>query len=461
MIKYDFRNKNNKLGIFKFSAICYDLNSGAANTGFETIKLTKRIIENTTPDKSKYIVLRDDQVSGFGIRISSTGRRVFFFRYRLGGRNGIDKRINIGKFGDLTVDEARKIARQYAGEVAGGRDPLGDRNEAQKKAKEERDRARALKISKVAEVYIEKHLKPNNRTWKNTVRILNKEILPHIGSQTLDKFNRQDMTKLVDHYQDRKATALLVFRTMSAMINWSITRGLIEYSPIIGMKAPKPVPPRDRVLSDHEVSVLWEALSTVGMGFEAMFKTLLSTAQRRSEVAGMTWDELDLDQAVWTIPAERSKNKKPHDVDLCPYIVELLQSQPRTGPLVFGGDKPNPPSGISKAKRRVDEEMLLISQMRKRDPNATIAEWRLHDLRRTAATGMARLGHPVEVVEKVLNHVSNARGSLVAVYQRYSYRDERRLALSSWADYVLHLVQDAPNYLPEVEQPIQKAVGYR
>jgi integrase len=224
------------------------------------------------------------------------------------------------------------------------------------------------------------------------------------------------------------------------MLNWTMRRGLIDLSPMIGTKAPRPPAARDRVLSDNEVKLFWNSMPQAGDDFAPIFKSLLLTGQRLSEVAGMAWSELDLEKSVWTIPAARAKNKQPHDVDLSPPVIEIIEVQPRLGRYVFGGAKPNPPSGTGRAKKRVDAEMIRLRDVEYGEDSEIAENWRLHDLRRTAATGMAALGFPIEVVERVLNHISNTRSGIAAVYQRYHYRDERRAALNAWADYVNNLV---------------------
>ncbi len=404
------------------------------------MKLTKTAIEKAETLDHKELVLNDQDVKGFGVRISPAGRRVFFYRYRVGGRGGKQRRVNLGRFGDLTIEEARKAAKQYAGQVACGEDPVGIEKKKTQVAQEEQSRKESLRIGEVLELYLEKHLKPNVRRWQDSYSVIRLHGVKPLRNKPIDEITRADIARLTDANSHRPATALKTYRNLSAMLNWAMRRGLIDLSPMIGTKAPRAPAARDRVLSDNEVRLFWNSMPLAGKDFAPIFKTLLLTGQRRSEVAGMAWSELDLEKGVWTIPAERSKNKQPHDVNLSPPVLEIIETQPRLGRYVFGGAKPNPPSGISRAKRRVDAEMIRLRDQEYGSGSEIAEEWRLHDLRRTAATGMAMLGFPIEVVERVLNHISNTRSGIAAVYQRYHYRDERRNALNSWAEYVMNAV---------------------
>ena len=407
-----------------------------------TTKLTKTAIEKVAPERGKVQVLNDSDIKGFGIRIGGAGRRVFFYRYRVGGRGGKQRRVTLGKFGDLTVEEARRTAKRYAGQVAVGEDPVGIANAKEEALRKAQARKESLRIGEVLELYLEKHLKPNLRQWQDAYSVIRLHGVKPLRNKPIDEITRADIARLMDANSHRPATALKTYRNMSAMLNWALRRGLIDLSPMIGTKAPRAPVARDRVLSDNEVKLFWNSMPQAGEDFAPIFKTLLLTGQRRSEVAGMAWSELDLAKGVWTIPAERSKNKQPHDVDLSPSVSEIIEAQPRLGRYVFGGAKPNSPSGFGRAKRRVDAEMIRLRDEEYGVDSEIAQDWRLHDLRRTAATGMAMLGFPIEVVERVLNHISNTRSGIAAVYQRYHYRDERRDALVAWAVYVTKLVCD-------------------
>ena len=213
------------------------------------------------------------------------------------------------------------------------------------------------------------------------------------------------------------------------------------------MEGPQPLKARDRVLSDEELCAFWQAASEQGWPFENIFKLLLLTAQRRNEVAAMSWRELDLGMGTWTFapdPIEDDdenwrlrrtvKNGKAHTVDLHPEAVRLLDRLDlKSEDFVFSTTGRTPVSGFSNVKARLDERMQVIL-------GDNFKPWRTHDLRRTAARGMAALKFQPHVIERVLNHVSGAQGGLVGVYQRHEYRDERKQAIMAWGDHVSRLV---------------------
>ncbi len=201
-----------------------------------------------------------------------------------------------------------------------------------------------------------------------------------------------------------------------------------------GLAAPIGAPARDRVLSDEELALLWGNTNLIGPPFGPLFRLLILTGQRREEVAGMGWSELDRASASWLIPAFRTKNRKAQLVPLSASAIEVLDGMacpngwPRMG-FVFSTTGKTPVSGFSKAKRRLDELM-------KADLENRFLPWRAHDIRRTLATGLQRLGVRFEVTEAVLNHVSGARSGVAGVYQRYDWAIEKRAALDSWARHL-------------------------
>jgi integrase len=171
--------------------------------------------------------------------------------------------------------------------------------------------------------------------------------------------------------------------------------------------------------------------------FGPFAKLLLLTGQRRTEVAGMTWTELDLDKALWMLPGTRTKNGRPHEVPLSEAALAILKALPRLGPYVVSTDGSKPLGGYSRGKALIDKAI--------RYANLHISHWTFHDLRRTAASGMARLGIQVHVTEAVLNHKSGSIKGVAAIYNRYDYAAEKRSALEAWARFVLSLQRPADN----------------
>ena len=297
----------------------------------------------------------------------------------------------------------------------------------------------------LAERYLSIHVKPGRYWEEKRVRLLSLDELKALHGKPVALITRGDIVALIDKVQARsQASARVLFSDLRPIFAWALDRAAIEVNPIVGMKGPQPLEARDRVLSEAEIKAFWEAVSAEGWPFSSVFKVLLLTGQRREEVAGMRWREVDLDAGNWTIAKERCKNGKAHTVDLHPEAVAALDpfgdaAAPRlmkatdTEDLVFSTTWRTPVSGFSKVKERIDARMQTIL-------GDKFQPWRTHDLRRTAASGMAALGFQPHVIERVLNHVSGAQGGLVGVYQRHEYRAERCRAIMAWDTHVMGLV---------------------
>ena len=222
-----------------------------------------------------------------------------------------------------------------------------------------------------------------------------------------------------------------VLANTKTFLSWCVERGLLDRCPAEHVRAPAIETPRDRILSDEELVVVWRAAEEEGYPFGVIVRLLILTGQRRDEVANMRWDEIDREAMTWTIPAEKNKSGRPHAIPLSPLALSLIDDLSPIGPLLFParnnlqGERAF--SGWGRAKSRLDDK-------------GGVTGWRLHDLRRTAASGMARLGADPHVVERVLNHATTAAGPLARVYQRYAYEDEKRAALEAWADSVETMV---------------------
>jgi integrase len=236
------------------------------------------------------------------------------------------------------------------------------------------------------------------------------------------------------------------------MMNWAVGRGDIVTNPMAGMTRPPAVTSRDRVLDDAELATIWKAAGKLRHPLRAFYRVLMLTGQRREEVAGMNWGELDRPNAVWTLPADRTKNGVTHIVPLAPAVLNELDllslvwqerhqvagpnqaHWPKLGPVMsFHGDVSL--SCFSQAKKFLDVEV-------ERDLNGglLLQKWRVHDLRRTMATGFQRLGVRFEVTEAALNHVGGSKSGVAGIYQRYDWRDEKRVAFEKWALHILALI---------------------
>ncbi len=396
------------------------------------VSITKTAVDTLRRDAKeagKTIYCWDTEVTGFGVYATQTGACSYFVEYRLGGRGAPNKRMSIGKHGILTPKDARDKAKEELGKVSGGVDVAAAK-------KEDRQRLSGGTLLEVAERYlaVEDH---GNRYWRETKRLIERDVYPRLGSKTITTVTKADIAAVIDAVRERShAAARNAFAAIRPLFAWAHARGIVEANPINGMRGPEPVKSRDRVLSDDEIGAFWRATERLGGVFAPLFKLALLTGQRREEVAGMRWNEIDLEKAAWAIPGERCKNGKPHHLDLSPQALSILRSlnEERLAPsdLVFSTTGETSVSGFSKAKAKLDS--LMTAELGK-----PLQPWRTHDLRRTAASGMAGLGFAPQVIERVLNHVSGAQGGLIGVYQRHEYRAERKAAMLAWGGYIERL----------------------
>jgi integrase len=399
--------------------------------------LTARAIDQMKPG-ARVREIPDGGLPGLYLVVQPSGTRSFALRYRHIGRT---RNMTLGRWPAFSLGDAREAARAALRAVAEGRDPAGEKRHAKSDA--------STLCVEVARLFIERDQRPDNRTWKETARLLGLRpdenrltpirggILDHWSGRRVEDIRRRDVIAVLDALSDKPATKQNTFAALRRFFNWALARDLIMTSPCAGVEAPQPTPARDRVLTDDELRWFWLACDTLGPPFAPLFKLLCLTGQRREEVGGMRWAELHGN--VWTIPAPRVKNGREHALVLPEPALALIQSVPQIAgcPFVFSTTGRTSLSGYSEAKRRLDAAMLKQGLAETGRPDFQIAPWRLHDLRRTTASGMAKLGIALPTIEKVLNHVSGSFGGIVAVYQRHEFKAEKAAALKAWAEHVL------------------------
>lgn len=403
--------------------------------------ITKRAVDAVEPSQATNF-LWDDEIKGFGLKVTPAGGRSYIFQYRMGGRAAKVRRHTIGAHGTWTPDQARKEAKRLSHMVDCGQDPG-----ALKQQKRHQDVE--LAFSSYAERFIVEYLKVE---WKGghelASGLLRREAIPVLKSKPLADICRSDISTILDRLANRPASRRNTFAALRRLFRWAVSRGDLATSPIGEMEPPAAPASRDRVLSDLELSTVWHGSDKLGYPFAYFVKLLILTGQRREEVAGLNWAELNRDHATWTLPAERSKNATAHDVPLSAGAIALIDEIARhlgqkstTWPkhgfvLSSNGDKPS--RGFSVAKTRLDQFCCILVEQRypgvQREPG--INPWRFHDLRRTCATGLQRLGIRFEVTEAVLNHLSGSRSGIAGIYQRHTWAAEKKGALQAWDDHV-------------------------
>ena len=391
----------------------------------------------------------DAELKGFGAKASTTTCS-YVVQYRLGGRGTQTKRITLGKHGILTPDEARRIAREKLGAVAKGIDVAEHRKEA-------RAKLAGLTFAEAVEKFLGIHAEPT-RYWKQKRARLVSDDVKMLTNKPLSTISKRHVADAIDRAKARsEAAARLLFSDLSPLFKWAHEREFVDTNPMTGLHAPKAPAARERTLDDYEVKAFWQAAREAAWPFCSIYRLLLLTGARREEVAGMRWSELDLDVGVWMLPGTRTKNGRDHRVPLSPQAVASLDRLGiaaikaglgyKDGDLVFSTTGHSLPSGFSRAKAALDTRMKAILGVRFKD-------WRVHDLRRTCATGMENLGIDMRVVETALNHVSGTKAGIVGVYQRSDHRDAVAAAFQAWARRVAELADCPP---PSNVVPLKRA----
>ncbi len=407
------------------------------------VKITKRTVDAAKPrDRDRF--LWDKDPKGFGLKVTPAGNKVYVLQYRMGGRESPVRRFTIGKHGSpWTPDTARDEARRLLTEVGKGLDPMAAK-------RQKRDDAVNLEFERYAGLFIDRYAKANqSRSWEETKRIFDYDLIPAFKGRSIAGLTRRDVAHTLEEI-DRRAPAVarLAFAILRKLFSWAVGREDIAVSPMADMPAFKPLASRDRVLNDIELRAVWLACDKLDHPFGPFVRLLIACGQRLSEVAGMDFAEADFDGAVWTIPAARAKNALAHTVPLNSAalgVLEALGAAKRKRGLVFTTTGETPISGFSKAKKRLDRLALEILQQEAvenggKADDVHLAPWRYHDLRRTLATGLQRLGTRLEVTEAVLNHISGSRAGIVGVYQRHNWADEKRAALAAWDAHLTTII---------------------
>lgn len=381
------------------------------------------VIDLTIPAGKPYHIAWDEALPGFGVRINPTNK-VWVVQYRAAGKS---RRETIGRVDAISLDEARKRAKASIARAQLGGDPQAEKAE---------ERARAsVTLAAVSEHYLreaKRRLRP--RSYETAERYLTVHWAP-LAPLALHKVRRSEIaSRLSEIGQAHGYFAANGARAaLSAFFGWAMGEGLVDTNPVIGTNKATEEVSREHVLRDGELAAVWRACGDNDYG--RIVRLLIPTGQRREEVAAMTWDEIDFDAALWTIPRQRSKNGREHEVPLSPAAIEILASVPRREKraLLFGEGE-GAFSGWSKSKAALDKRIA--------ENGAAVRPWRLHDLRRTMATGMGdKLGVLPHVIEAILNHVSGHKAGVAGVYNKATYRTEKRDALERWAERITSLVE--------------------
>ncbi len=370
-------------------------------------RLTDTRVASIAPPTAGQVEHPDDMVKGLRLRVGAGGRKAWIVRARAGAKV---YNKTLGAYPVLSLGKARDEARKFLEALATEGAPRVD-----------------MTFGELADAWfkVKASARERNRSWEEQRRRLEIHVLPSWNDRRLATIRRADVRDLVECIEGEinPNRCLTLIRTL---FRYAMERDWIEASPAEGVKKPKDEVSRDRVLDMDEIARVYRAADLLGYPFGTFAKLLVLTGQRRSEVATMRWADIDIEAGTWAQPASANKSARAHLVPLSAPVMAILREIPRLGEYVFTETGKTPISGFSKAKQRLDTYIAAKdAEGRSLDP------WVFHDLRRSAATHMVRLGILLEVVSRVLNHA--AQGVTGRVYALHSFAPEKRSALDRWA----------------------------
>jgi integrase len=389
------------------------------------MKLTAQEIARYQPPQGKadHIVFAED-LSGFGLRYRA-GKRTWIYQYAFGsGESRVNARMTLGEYPALPPAKARSQAEDLYAKVRLGQHPAADK-------KVSRSAARNT-FGKLVAGYLEfQQSELRDSSHVEVTRYLDRYAKPLHGLPAT-AVDRKKIADLLDSIaKERGAVSANRARTcLSALFAWSMRRGLHDSNPVVGTEQRKERS-RDRVLTDPELVIIWNALND--SDYSDIIRLLMLTGQRANEIAGLRWSEINFDEGLISLPAERTKNARPHSIPLSGPAQQILKARPRFDGRDFVFGRGHGFTGWGKCKIRLNARIT-------EKLGTALSDWVTHDLRRTFATGLQRLGVRLEVTEAILNHVSGSRGGIAGIYQRHDWANEKRAALDAWAAHVVDIV---------------------
>jgi integrase len=384
------------------------------------MKITQRTIADLTlPDGKAEAIYFDDSLPGFGLRIRAAGSRNYVVQYSIKGRQ---RRVTLGSTALLKPEQARSKAVELLSKVKLGGDPAGDVAEAKLQASET-----FAAVVKRFLIRQKGRLRPNSSLAQERYLLNHLNVLHNLPLSRIDR--RTIATRLSEIAVENGPSAADQARVhLSTFFSWSMKEGLVDANPVLATNKHATGKARERVLSLAELAAIWRAAPDNAYG--TFIKVLMLTGQRRSEVGSLRWDEVDLASRLIRLPAERTKNHRPHEIPLSEPALSLLQAMPRFSTFVFGTSSTGL-CGYGAAKAALDERL------------PPMPHWTHHDIRRSVATGMANIGVLPHVVEAVLNHVSGHKAGVAGVYNLAQYMPQKTDALTRWAEHLQAVVTGA------------------
>jgi integrase len=371
--------------------------------------LTDIVVRNAKPPARGQRTVWDASVQNFGCRLSQGGTKSWIVMH--GRRRQV---ITIGRYPMISLSAARTEAKRILAERT--LDPR---------------RSTGITFKEALALFISTHCEQHNRpsTAKETVRLLTNHFLEKFSQRSLEEISTQDVAGLVDRLLPTPSEANHAFTAIRTFFRWATRRRFIAHSPCEGMQLPARTTPRDRVLSDDEIRAIFRGAVAQGFPSGTIVLLLLFTGQRRNEIASLRWEYIDTKARTITLPPSLTKNGRRHSFPYSRAVKDILQEMVPSGEGSLFAARGNPAtvfSGWSKAKTALD---FAVEREAGKRP---VPPWTLHDLRRTFATNLAKLGTPPHVVEKLLNHASGTISGVAAIYNQFQYMDEMRSAIEAW-----------------------------
>jgi integrase len=374
-----------------------------------SLSLTDRTLKNLDTPPSGQTTFWDQGMSGFGVRVSQGGAKSFVVVY---GPNRTRK--TIGRYPTISLKQARDKAKELLAEFTLGLD-------TQRSVTWSAARERFLKDC-------ERKNKPN------TVTYYRKRLDTHFkfGQRNLSDITKQDVLQRIRRIKTSTSEQHHAFVAARTLFNWAVREDLLSLNPVQGVRGFKPAQTRERVLNEQELRTAWQEAHQAPYPFGPIVQVLILTGLRRSEAVQLRWSFIDDVERTVTIPANLTKNGRIHVVPIGTLLQDTFANLPRINEYVFPSSREVGTvfNGWGKAKSRFDEQLT------------DVAAYTLHDLRRTFATTHAKLGTPIHVTEKLLNHVSGTISGVAAVYNRHTYLEEMRVAVATYDEYLAKLGED-------------------
>jgi integrase len=380
-----------------------------------TRSLTVASVKRIKPPKQGQEDYFDRGYPGLALRVSYGGAKTWIYFYRLHGKL---RRMSLGRFPGMELDEARDAWRAARLAVSKSESPAHIKPTA------------ADTFAATAEEWLKRD-QAKNRSANEVRRAIDHDVMPAWADRLIAMITRRDVLELIDGVADRGALTMArrLHSHLHRLFRWAVGRGILEVNPMADLPKPGAAVKRDRVLSDDELKAVWKAAEKTAWPFGPAVRLLILTAARREEIGALRWSEIHGDEI--RIPGERSKTGEPRIIPLSPAALALIPDLNRVGEYVFSANGSGI-SGWSKAKRAIDTAAEEMN-------GGPLAPWRMHDIRRSVATNLQRLGIGLQVVESILGHVGGSRAGIVGVYQRHQFLVEQKAALEAWAQEVARI----------------------